>query len=162
MPPPPIRRTISYRWLRTFPPASALGFVLRGASSPAREVAPASAGSGTISSVPISGFGWSLGGPQVLLPRPRSLDRSLPGGGFSMEASSASTREPQLPQKFSSSATSAPHSLQAGITTFQEDRKNYFASRNRKKVLPTMISSPSFNGWRSPGFKRRPRFTNVP
>src|SRR6266404_5307576 len=38
----------------------------------------------------------------------------------------------------------------------------YLVTRKRKNVLPTIISSPSFNGWRSPEAKRWPRFTNVP
>src|SRR5260370_4646701 len=35
-------------------------------------------------------------------------------------------------------------------------------TRKRKKVLPTIISSPSFSGWRSPEASRCPRFTKVP
>src|SRR2546423_1078367 len=110
MPPPPIRRTTSYLLFRTLPPASAFGFDRRGLSAPAREVAPGS-GSSSISPVPLGGFASSC---QVLPPTLRLLDRSVCGAELSA-GSSKSSRAPQLPQKFSSSATLAPHSLQAGI-----------------------------------------------
>src|ERR1051325_9030939 len=142
MPPPPIRRTTSYRLLRTFPPASPFGLLLLRAgvvASPAREVAPASALSAT--SPVETGIDFSSTGTSVLPPTPRLLDRS--GSSGVPSGSSAFTRAPQPPQKFSSSATSAPHSLQAGITYLSKRgilrcsgrakrRSGYLPRRNRK------------------------------
>src|SRR5690349_7211402 len=108
-----MRRTISYRLLRTFPPESALGLLLLRVdvvASPAREVAPIS-----VSTSPVeTGVEFSSTGTNVLPPTPKLLDRS--GSTGVPSGSTIFTRAPQPPQKFSSSATSAPHSIQAGIT----------------------------------------------
>jgi dipeptidyl aminopeptidase/acylaminoacyl peptidase len=60
--------------------------------------------------------------------------------------------------------TSRHYKISGGQKTrcYQTENDFYLTSRNRKKVFPTMISSPSCNGWRSPGLRRRPRFTKVP
>src|SRR6476659_8351329 len=134
MPPPPMRRTISYRLLRTFPPLSAFGLLLRAglASSPGREVAPISALSAT--SPVETGIEFSSTGTSVLPPTPRLLDRS--GSTGVPSGSSTFKRAPQPPQKFSSGATSAPHSLQAGITyPVQVRGPSVVRSSKRRRLL---------------------------